>query len=241
MAGHPAAEPDVVAIMFSGGRDSSLAAVTYCLRGRTVQLLRFSTGFGIPSSLPDIREAELRSRFEKQLLPSVLMPVHGLVRAISVASIEQDFRRFNGKNLVLLGEKLAIHAASLTFCLANNIGTLADGTSGYQAEMPEQRSVAITFFQDLSTRYGIRYETPIAEIDSEMDVKYALLEAGMSTKSLEGLSMFADSFTRADDQTILAYLRSKEHTACSYIERFAGREELLRNADQEETRGRSTA
>ena len=213
--------------MFSGGRDSSLAAVTYCLRGRDVQLLRFSTGLGIPSPLPDIREAELRARFKDQLLPSVLIPIHGLVRAISIATIEDDFRRFNGKNLVLLGEKLAIHAASLTYCLENQIDTLADGTSGYQAEMPEQRPVAIGFFRDLSTRYGIRYETPIAETGSELDVKYALLEAGMSTKSLEGLSMFADSFTQADDQTILAYLRSKEHLASSYIERFAPREHRI--------------
>ena len=218
---------EVVAIMFSGGRDSSLATVTYCLRGYDVQLLRFSTGFGIPSPLPGIREAELRARFKNQLLPSVLMPVYGIVRAISSATIEEDFRRFNGKNLVLLGEKLAIHAASLTFCLENQINILADGTSGYQAEMPEQRPVAIGFFRDLSTRYGIRYETPIVEAGSELDVKYALLEAGMSTKSLEGLSMFADSFTKADDQTILAYLQSKEHIACSYIERFSSRQRRI--------------
>lgn len=221
--------PEVVAIMFSGGRDSSLAAVTYCLRGYDVQLLRFSTGFGIPSSLPDIREAELSTRFKNQLLPSVLIPVYGLVRAISIATIEEDFRHFNGKNLVLLGEKLAIHAASLTFCLENHIDTLADGTSGYQAEMPEQRSVAIDFFRHLSARYGIRYETPIVEMGSELDVKYALLEAGMSTKSLEGLSMFADSFTKADDQTILKYLQSKEDLACSYIERFSSSERRARN------------
>jgi predicted subunit of tRNA(5-methylaminomethyl-2-thiouridylate) methyltransferase len=219
----PPVDPRVVAVMFSGGRDSSLAAVTYCLRGCDVQLLRFSTGFGIPSPLPDIRETELRARFRDRLLPSALIPVYGLVRAISAANIEEDFRRFEGKNLVLLGEKLAIHAASLTFCLQNRIQTLADGTSSYQAEMPEQRPVAIDFFRELSAKYDIRYETPIIEVGSEMNVKYALLEAGISTKSLEGLSMFADSFTRADDQTVLAYLRCKENAACSYIERFAPR------------------
>src|SRR5262245_19024364 len=105
---------DEVVVMFSGGRDSSLAAVKYCLSGHAVQLLRFTTGIGIPSTLPEVREMELRSRFGSLLLPSrPLVPVYGLVRKIAIASIEEDFRRFGGRNLVLLGEKLAIHAASL--------------------------------------------------------------------------------------------------------------------------------
>jgi hypothetical protein len=207
--------------MFSGGRDSSLAAVHYCLADYRVCLLRFLTGLGIPSVLPAIREQELRARFGDSFVPTPdPIPVYGLVRRISVADIESDFRAFGGKNLVLLGEKLALHAASLVFCLRNSIGVLADGTSGYQAEMPEQRVVAVKFFRELSSEYEITYETPICEFQSDMDVKYRLLEAGISTKSLEGLSMFADSFTEADDDTILAYLQAKKEIACSYIDRF---------------------
>ncbi len=41
-------------------------------------------------------------------------------------------------------------------------------------------------------------------------VKYRLLQAGISTKSLEGLSIFANSFSSASDETILSYLKRKE-------------------------------
>jgi hypothetical protein len=210
----------IAAVMFSGGRDSSLAAVTYCLQGCETQLLRFATGLGIPSPLPEIREAELRARFGARLLPTPPpIPAHGLVRRIAIAEIEADFRCFDGKNLVLLGEKLAIHASALIFCLEHSIKLLADGTSGYQSDMPEQRDTAIEFFRELSSEFEIQYETPIREMTSDLDVKYALLEVGISTKSLEGLSMFADSFTRASDQTVREYLESKRSLVIKHIER----------------------
>jgi predicted subunit of tRNA(5-methylaminomethyl-2-thiouridylate) methyltransferase len=216
------AELPVVAVMFSGGRDSSLAAVIYCTGGFRVKLLRFTTGFGIPSPLPEIREAELRKRFDDAILPTPEpIVVYGLVRRIAIAEIEDDFRQFDGKNLVLLGEKLALHAASIVHCLNNEIEILADGTSGYQTEMPEQRDTAIDFFRELARRYGVRYETPVKAASSSDEVKYALLEAGISTKSLEGISMFADSFSIADDATVGAYLEFKKAHALNYIERFA--------------------
>ncbi|XVV15285.1 hypothetical protein ACQP2X_13370 [Actinoplanes sp. CA-131856] len=211
-----------VAIMFSGGRDSSLAAVLYCLRGYQVQLLRFATGLGIPSTLPEVREGELRDRFGSQILPTPRpIPVHGLVRRIATAEIEDDFPRFDGKNLVLLGEKLAIHAASLAYCVRNGVRELADGSSGYQREMPEQREVALDFFGRLSAAYDVEYATPMTAFDSEMSVSYALLDAGISTKSLEGMSMFADSFSFADDDTVLRYLEAKRPIAARYLATFA--------------------
>lgn len=139
----------------------------------------------------------------------------------TIAEIEADFKRFDGKNLVLLGEKLAIHAASIVHCVNNGIEVLADGTSGYQADMPEQRDTAIEFFRDLAQLYGVRYETPIKGITSDCEVKYTLLEAGISTKSLESISMFADSFSMACNDTVRGYLEHKKTLATRYIERFA--------------------
>lgn len=209
--------PDV-AVLFSGGRDSSLAAVRYCMSGRTIRLLKFTTGLGIPSNLPLIREQELRRTFPRFIADDTpLIPIQGIVRKFALADIESDFRTFAGKNLVLLGEKLALHCAAIIYCLRCSIGIIADGTSGYQMEMPEQRTVAVDFFRDLSRAFGIRYETPVIGYASSQEVRFALLEAGLSTKSLEGLSMFADTFSYANDDTILAYLNSKRESAISLV------------------------
>jgi hypothetical protein len=209
-------------VKFSGGRDSSLAAALLCLEGHQVQLLRYTTGFGIPSDLPLQRIAELRRAFPTAIYPVVpVLPVYGLVRRIAVATIEEDFRRYGGYNLVLLGEALALHAAGLVHCLSNGVPALADGSSGYQTDMPEQRAVALEQFRLLTESYGISYLTPVIGYPSADEVKYQLLDLGISTKSLEGISMFSDSFSYADDDKISAYLVDKVPIARSFIAKMS--------------------
>lgn len=40
-------------------------------------------------------------------------------------------------------------------------------------------------------------------------MKYKLLQIGLSNKPLEGSTLFSDTFSRANDQTILNYLDRK--------------------------------
>lgn len=66
--------------------------------------------------------------------------------------------------------------------------------------------------------YGITYNSLIYEFaKSADDVKYRLLQLGLATKSLEGVSIFADSFTVPSDETIIAYLKRKEQLARDII------------------------
>jgi hypothetical protein len=71
--------------------------------------------------------------------------------------------------------------------------------------------VAKDYFIDFMREYGLTYISPIYEFaKSAEDVKYRLLQIGVSTKSLEGVSIFADSFSEPTDETILSYLKRKE-------------------------------
>lgn len=71
--------------------------------------------------------------------------------------------------------------------------------------------VAKDYFIDVIGDYGIKYQSPIYEFaQSSDDVKYRLLQIGVSTKSLEGISVFADSFTTPSDEVIMSYLSRKE-------------------------------
>jgi hypothetical protein len=50
--------------------------------------------------------------------------------------------------------------------------------------------------------YGIRHESSIYEFARSADeIKYRLLQLGLSTKALEGVSLFGDSFTSPADAT----------------------------------------
>ena len=210
-----------VAALFSGGRDSSLAVARLAIQNELVQPLRFVTGTNIPSELPGIREEELRRALPGKILPAVTLSAYGLVRRVAIAMIEDDFARFSGKNLVLLGEMFALLTVGLGFCLREDIPAIAFGATSYQSDMPEQRKVAVDFFHNFTRSHGIELRTPVADCASADDVKYQLWDLGISTKSLEGISIFSDSFSFAADSVVLDYLRQKRPICDEFLQRWS--------------------
>ncbi len=209
-------------VMFTGGRDSTLAACYLMLQGIPVHLWSGNSGCSLHRSLLSLRVEELKNRFGDLLVAHTVTDISGAFRAIAIEQLEQDILTHR-KNLVLLGEKLAIHAHLVDFCRRNQIAVVNDGITYYQQEYPEQRQVAKRFLVEMMAQYGISYQSPIYEFArSAEDVKYRLLQLGLSTKSLEGISLFADSFTTPDDEVILAYLQDKAPQAQDIISFLAG-------------------
>lgn len=104
-----------VAVLFSGGRDSSLAACLFALKGYRVHLLSFVSGIGIKSDISDYRYNELHTRFPHHILGRESIPIFGLFRKIAIVNIEEDFAKYK-VNLILVGEKMAMHAAAIVYC-----------------------------------------------------------------------------------------------------------------------------
>ncbi|MBG6064445.1 hypothetical protein [Micromonospora ureilytica] len=219
-------------VMFTGGRDSTLAACSLMLQGIPVHLFTANSGCSLRREALALRVQELRVRFGDLVVTHVVQDVSGAFRSIAIESIEEDILKYE-KNLVLLGEKIAIHAHVIDYCLRNGITLVNDGIATYQQEYPEQRGVARAYFDKFIAEYGLEYRSPIYEFaTSEHDVKYRLLQLGLSTKSLEGVSIFADSFTTPSDETILAYLMAKEELSRDIIGFLTGRSRLLPGADE---------
>lgn len=197
-----------VAVLFTGGRDSSLVASLEALQGKEVHLLTCDSGIGIGSELSEIRVEQLMRRFPGQITGRTVLPTYGLFRSIAIEHLEADFKRW-GINLVLLGDKLAIHTAATVYCLQNNISRLVDGCVGYQEDLAEQKEVAIDLLKEFEKQYKIEYDSPIYNYGSKDDVKYTLLTLGLSSKSLEGVSIFGDAFSEPSDQQVTEYIIDK--------------------------------
>lgn len=209
-------------VMFTGGRDSTLAAATLMLRGIPVHLFTANSGCSLHRDILEYRVNELRARFGDLLVTHVKRDISGAFRTLAIENIEQDIIRFQ-KNLVLLGEKIAIHAHVIDYCRRNAITIINDGVTRYQQEFPEQRSIAMEYFRAFIAEYDIEYRSPIYELATSSDVvKYKLLAIGLSTKSLEGISIFADSFSTPSDAVIASYLEDKEQTSRSLISLLLG-------------------
>ncbi len=206
----PTLNPDSkhVTVLFSGGRDSSLAACLFALKKYTVHLVSCKGGLGVRGDISEYRLRELKERFPQNIVYGGCLPIFGLVRKIAILNIEHDFARYK-VNLVLVGAKLAMHAAATAYCLQQGIHVLADGTSGYQSHFPEQMPSALECLREFEAEYGIQYDNPVLQYKSEDDVKYTLLELGISTKSLEGVSIFSESFSTPTPDILVAYMREK--------------------------------
>ncbi|MGG1945540.1 hypothetical protein AB1286_12090 [Trinickia sp. NRRL B-1857] len=209
-------------VMFTGGRDSTLAACLLMLRGIPVHLFSANSGCSIHRGILSYRVEELKHRFGELVIKHVVEDISGAFRSIAIATLEDDIIR-DKKNLVLLGEKIAIHAHVINYCKRNNISVINDGIASYQKEFPEQRMIAKDYFVNFMKEYGISYRSPIYDFAQSVDdVKYRLLQLGVSTKSLEGISIFADSFSTPSDEIILSYLERKEGICRDIIELLIG-------------------
>ncbi|KQN47887.1 hypothetical protein BS639_09145 [Rouxiella silvae] len=208
--------------MFTGGRDSTLAACYLMLQGIPVHLYSANSGCSLHRGILAHRVDELKNRFGELVVAHTVEDISGTFRSIAIENIEGDILKYR-KNLVLLGEKLAIHAHLIDFCRRHDIDVINDGITHYQQEFPEQRLVAKEYLVDLMQEFSIQYNSPIYEFaQSSDDVKYRLLQLGISTKSLEGVSIFGDSFTTPSDDTIISYLREKTPLALNIVKFLSG-------------------
>ncbi|MGB9096527.1 hypothetical protein [Erwinia sp.] len=209
-------------VMFTGGRDSTLAACYLMLQGIPVHLWSGNSGCSLHRGILSHRVDELKNRFGELVVDHTVADISGAFRSIAIEHLEEDILKYR-KNLVLLGEKLAIHAHLVDFCRRNDINTINDGITHYQMEFPEQRQVAKSFLMEMMAQFDINYQSPIYEFaQSADDVKYRLLQLGISTKSLEGISIFADSFSTPSDEVILAYLKDKTPLALNIVRFLSG-------------------
>jgi hypothetical protein len=206
------------AVLFSGGRDSTLAACREIITRSpaTVLLVRCRSGFSVGPDLAQVRLQELRQRFAEVDIQDRIIDITGLVRLIAILNIEQDFAMYR-HNLILLGEALAMYAGAIVACHKAELSRLVTGSSGYQAHFTEQMSQVLDWFSEFALRYGITCIHPLRAIDSEETVKHELRLLGVSPKSLESSTMFAESFTTPDVDVAISFLEAKKKTAEQFV------------------------
>ena len=205
-----------VLTLFSGGRDSSLVACLLARDGRLVHLLTCDNGVSIGADLSAYRYNELRTALGDRIVGRAVVSTMGLFRRIALADIENDFARFH-KNLIVLGSQLAMHTEAVVYCLNHGIQEVASGFTTYQCSFAEQMPDAIKAIGEFMSQHSIKYLTPVADYDCPDKVKFRLLDFGVSTKSLESVSVFADTFTEPSSEQVLSYIAAKLPICNEYI------------------------
>lgn len=204
-------------VLFSGGIDCSLATLVLRKEGYYIHLLHYEHGASISNGLHRIRYKELENVVGKGKIFLKELSHRGLFRKLSLANIESDFSKYQ-TNLVCLGCRLAMHIETIIYCLQNNIHVVADGSVKYQNDFPEQNSIALKWFKNLYNYYDIEYKTVLADVNEAKEVKYKLLDNGISIQSMEDTCLFSNTFNEATEDAIGQFLDDRYKECLKYIE-----------------------
>lgn len=181
-----------VLLMFSGGRDSFLAACRLIAKGYMVYLIAYDNG--CISYISNAREVAQRiiCRFGKYRVKYV--GVHMIAQNIlplmqrALYSTPKDISSEYPDLLIYQLQCLACHTAmylhSIAFCKANGIDFLAEGAREQQqffVELPEMKQR----YEALCKHYGLALLLPVFELDSDIQRKQELAEWGFLPKSYE--------------------------------------------------------
>ncbi|OIN61210.1 7-cyano-7-deazaguanine synthase [Arsenicibacter rosenii] len=205
-----------VAMLFSGGRDSSLATCILANENSKIHLLSMFNGAVVKGDISQYRYNEIKEKFPNNIISFNILSSFSLFRRIALLDIEKDFERFK-YNLIPVGDALATHTIAVIYCIQNKINNLASGYVKYEMDFPEQLPDVVARTSEFVKKYGINYLTPVYEYDSLDKVKYRLFDFGISTKSLEGTSLFADTYSVPPPNVVLDYLDLKLPICDEYI------------------------
>lgn len=230
-----------LAILYSGGTDS-LALYAIAAAGHhpglprpvKIHLLHMLNGMGRFPDFPrnrfltaqKILTAKVSSQDKVPATEMVEMDMGRLFQGLWLDKYEELMPRYNGKNLVCVACKLAMHARAVIYCTEHFVPHLVAGYTKKQEYYPEQTRVFMEKIADFSSRFGIRTSFPVyEEFDDQMITRHALEDFGMpSTGGGERKCLFCQTLTTATDEEIGQYLDDMIPRVVEYVEhRLAGR------------------
>jgi len=156
--------PAPAAILFSGGTDSTLAAVLMLEEGRDVTLLTFNPGFVLFLDNCRNNATRLQDRYGAERVRHEMLDNAAATRRVLWGDRARDAREygFNMSALVCLGCRLAMHARAIIYCLEHSIPYLVDGSIADQSTVPEQLpSVLARHREFYREEFGIHHRSPI--------------------------------------------------------------------------------
>jgi tRNA U34 2-thiouridine synthase MnmA/TrmU len=150
-----------VSLMFSGGLDSTTAAIHLARDYDKVHLLTYYNGYGhlyIKNSAN--RAKELVGRINGKFTHSIIS-IEDIFKEMVVDKLPEDSKKYNSGFIWCLGCKICMHARSIIYNLKNNIGVMADGSSADSDEMVEQMALSISLIGKFYEKYDENYFVPV--------------------------------------------------------------------------------
>ena len=177
---------DAISILFSGGSDSTLAAVHALQRARTVHLLTFPRGFMFCREKPEKLVDEMRARFGAERIVRHIEPIGREYRRCYFDRMPQRLRRYRTFYIPWMcgACKLAMHLRTIAYNQKHGISVTYDGANSASAPVfPDQTTEYIDVAKRLYRDHGMEYDCPVFSIaKTDRELELAGIERTRDTK-----------------------------------------------------------
>jgi hypothetical protein len=177
-----APDPRHVAVLYSGGTDSTLVACQAAEAFERVHLLTYRRlgMFNLEHSERNVAALKERYGAERIVRPPRYC-VDKLFRHVSYERFLPDLLRFRGQLLTTCGLcKLAMHLRTLAYCVDNGVGTVWDGANKHMTIFPMQMAPVLERLRGVYASAGIRYENPVFDYDDDQGIDFGSFLWGLS-------------------------------------------------------------
>lgn len=177
--GFPEIKENEIALMFSGGLDSTATAVMLAEQYDRVHLITYRNGYGhYYHHRTEERVKELNRRLGDKFVWTLVSTKDHFDR-ILVDHVMQDYREYRSGFIWFMGCKMAMHMRSAVYCLEHGLTQMTDGSNSDTDEMVEQSLLSLSlithFYEDCTVDFGTPvYDVHRAEsrdIIGELDLK----------------------------------------------------------------------
>jgi hypothetical protein len=162
--GLPRVRPNEIALMFSGGVDSTASAVMLAEHYDKVHLVTYRNGYGHwYHHRSQMRVDKLNRRLGERFTHS-LITTKGYFDDVVVDSVLADYKRYRSGFIWFMGCKMAMHMRTILFCLEHGLLRATDGSNSDTAEMVEQSLLSLSLIRFFYEDHTVDFGTPVYEV-----------------------------------------------------------------------------
>jgi predicted subunit of tRNA(5-methylaminomethyl-2-thiouridylate) methyltransferase len=160
-----------IAVLYSGGTDSTCAAALAADGFERIHLLTYSR-FGVfCAKNTELNVSKLRDKFGKDKFIHRVMNIDRLFKEMSYSGYMPALVKHGFFLLTTCGLcKLAMHMRTLAYCLDNKISYVCDGANKNMDYSPDQMRELTVELKALYARYNIEYTVPVYEFSHPDDI-----------------------------------------------------------------------